>query len=61
MESLVRKDGGQFRYQIDTFGGQSGAPVCIDGIRSIGIHNYGGCENTASDLYPEFIDGIEQW
>jgi len=60
-EDLIRKDGGRFHYRIDTFGGASGAPVLVDGIHSIGIHNYGGCDNTASDLYPEFIAGVESW
>lgn len=61
MESLVRKSNGQFHYFIDTYGGQSGSPCMIDGVRSIAIHNYGGCENSASDLYPSFVDGIENW
>ena len=61
MRDAIRKANGQFRYLIDTFGGQSGAPLLQDNSSAIGIHNYGGCDNRASDLYPEFIEAIDSW
>ena len=32
-----------------------------DNHRAIGIHNYGGCDNKASDLYQKFIDEVAHW
>lgn len=61
MRDAVSKRNGRFFYQIDTFGGQSGSPLLRDNHRAIGIHNYGGCDNKASDLYQEFIDGVARW
>lgn len=61
MEDLLTKSGGQFRYTIDTFGGQSGSPLLQNRTIAVGIHNYGGCPNSASDLYQGFIDGINGW
>lgn len=61
MRDFIRKKGGRFFYQIDTFGGQSGAPLMKDGATAIGIHNYGGCENKASDLDQDFINKVEIW
>ncbi len=58
---MVRKQGGRFFYQIDTFGGQSGAPLLPNSEVAIGIHNYGGCDNKASDLTQAFIDRVERW
>lgn len=61
MRDTIRKQNDRFFYQIDTFGGQSGAPLLSNGNTSIGIHNYGGCDNSASDLYAGFIDHINKW
>jgi V8-like Glu-specific endopeptidase len=61
MTDVISKSGGQFRYAIDTFGGQSGAPVLKNRVQAIGIHNYGGNPNSASDLYQEFIDAVASW
>ncbi|MCP4696697.1 MAG: trypsin-like serine protease [Gammaproteobacteria bacterium] len=61
MQDSISKRNDRFFYQIDTFGGQSGAPVLQNNSRAIGIHNYGGCDNSASDLYAEFVDGINDW
>ena len=61
MRDAVSKRDGRFFYQIDTFGGQSGSPLLRDNHRAIGIHNYGGCDNRASDLYQEFVDGVASW
>ena len=59
-DSVGEKDG-RFFYQIDTFGGQSGSPLLKDNRHAIGIHNYGGCDNKASDLYQRFIDDVDKW
>lgn len=61
MRDMVRKQDGRFFYQIDTFGGQSGAPLFKNSGVAIGIHNYGGCDNKASDLTQEFIDRVDSW
>jgi glutamyl endopeptidase len=61
MRDMVRKHDGRFFYQIDTFGGQSGAPLLANSETAIGIHNYGGCDNKASDLTQRFIDRIDAW
>ena len=61
MRDAIRKSKGQFLYQIDTYGGQSGAPLLQDNSQAIGIHNYGGCDNRASDLYKGFIDDVNAW
>lgn len=61
MRDMVRKQGGRFFYQIDTFGGQSGAPLLKNSEVAIGIHNYGGCDNKASDLTQDFIDRVDIW
>lgn len=61
MRDSIDKTNGRFFYQIDTFGGQSGGPVLQNNRKAIGIHNYGGCDNSASDLYPEFVDAINEW
>ncbi|MCG8604231.1 trypsin-like serine protease [bacterium] len=61
MNDSVRASGGRHFYQIDTFGGQSGAPLLSNGSTSIGIHNYGGCDNSGSDLYQKFIDAVDGW
>lgn len=61
MRDAIRKHGGRFFYQIDTFGGQSGAPLLQRSSQAIGIHNYGGCDNSGSDLYGDFVDAIENW
>jgi V8-like Glu-specific endopeptidase len=61
MRDSIRKSAGRFRYQIDTYGGQSGAPLMKNSSVAIGIHNYGGCDNAASDLTPDFINKIENW
>ena len=61
MIDTLTKQGGQFRYLLDTYGGQSGSPVLRDRTRAVGIHNYGGCPNSASDLYPEFIRDVDRW
>ncbi|MEJ6404799.1 trypsin-like serine peptidase [Yoonia sp. 2307UL14-13] len=61
MRDMVREDDGRFFYQIDTFGGQSGAPLLANSATAIGIHNYGGCDNKASDLTQEFIDRVGAW
>jgi len=61
MSDTLTKNGGQFQYLVDTFGGQSGCPLLRDRTRAVGIHNYGGCPNSSSDLYQEFIDSINNW
>jgi glutamyl endopeptidase len=61
MSDTLTKKGGQFEYLLDTYGGQSGAPLLKDRITAVGIHNYGGCPNKASDLYEEFIGAINKW
>lgn len=61
MEHSLVKVGGQFKYEIDTFGGQSGSPLLQNSVIAVGIHNYGGCPNAASDLYQSFIDTIDVW
>lgn len=61
MRDIVHKSNGQFRYQIDTFGGMSGAPLLSNARVAIGIHNYGGCDNAASDLTQAFIDRANSW
>lgn len=60
MDSL-RKSNGQFFYQIDTEGGQSGSPLLKNNSQAIGIHNYGGCDNFASDLYKGFVEYVNKW
>jgi glutamyl endopeptidase len=61
MLGSVTKRDDRFFYQIDTFGGQSGCPVLENNNRAIGIHNYGGCDNSGSDLYQQFVDDINKW
>lgn len=61
MRHTLNKNGGQFKYFIDTYGGQSGCPVITNNTTGVGIHNYGGCPNSASDLYQDFIDGVANW
>ena len=61
MEDLLMKAEGQFKYTLDTFGGQSGSPLLQNRTVAVGIHNYGGCPNSASDLYQSFIDTVNQW
>ncbi len=61
MSDNLTKREGRFYYQADTFGGQSGSPLLKDRSTAIGIHNYGGCPNKASDLYSQFIDGVKNW
>lgn len=59
MEDILSHAGGRFSYTIDTFGGQSGGPLLKNATSAIGIHNYGGCPNRASDLYQRFIEGVD--
>ena len=61
MQDDVKKEDGRFLYYIDTFGGQSGSPLLKNRSVAIGIHNYGGCENSGSDLFPEFIECVNNW
>lgn len=61
MLGSVTKRGDRFFYQIDTFGGQSGCPVLENNNRAMGIHNYGGCDNSGSDLYQQFLDDVNKW
>lgn len=61
MQDTVKKAKGRFFYYIDTFGGQSGSPLLKNSSVAIGIHNYGGCENSGSDLFPEFIEYVNKW
>lgn len=61
MADTLSKSSGQFKYLVDTFGGQSGSPLLQGSIKAVGIHNYGGCPNCASDLYQNFIDEIHNW
>ncbi|MGF1468542.1 MAG: trypsin-like serine peptidase [Sandaracinaceae bacterium] len=61
MTDIIGKSGGQFNYMIDTFGGQSGAPVLRNRYCAVGIHNYGGCPNSASDLYESFVEFADNW
>jgi V8-like Glu-specific endopeptidase len=54
-------------YQIDTYGGQSGAPVwyVLDGKRySVGIHAYGsggGTTNSATRIVKAVYDNLKGW
>jgi glutamyl endopeptidase len=52
-------------YDIDTYGGQSGAPVIrvIDGARyAVGIHNYGGATmNSATRINGTVAANIKAW
>ena len=59
-DALTKRDG-RFLYQIDTFGGQSGSPLLKDRLHVVGIHNYGGCDNKASDLYRAFVEAVGTW
>lgn len=61
MRDAVNKRSGRFFYQIDTFGGQSGGPVLKNSSSAMGIHNYGGCDNSGSDLFQRFIDDVNNW
>lgn len=61
MEEILSKRGGQFEYMLDTFGGQSGSPLIKSRDTAIGIHNYGGCPNKASDFYDFFIKEAMTW
>lgn len=61
MTDSLSKQSGRFFYQADTFGGQSGCPLLKNRTTAIGIHNYGGCPNKSSDLYNEFITGVNNW
>jgi len=53
------------RYEIDTFGGMSGAPVFLwDGRDYVvaGIHNYGDTAgNEATRITPEVFSNLERW
>jgi glutamyl endopeptidase len=60
LDTVGNRDG-RFYYQIDTAGGQSGCPLLKNNSTSMGIHNYGGCDNKASDLYQGFIDDVNKW
>ncbi len=52
-------------YEIDTFGGMSGAPVVMwDGrdYLAIGIHNYGEANaNSASRITEDVFHNLERW
>jgi len=61
MSDSLAKFNGRFFYEADTFGGQSGGVILKNRSVGIGIHNYGGCPNKASDLYTEFINGVANW
>lgn len=61
MRDTIRKARGRFFYYIDTMGGQSGSPLLKNSSEAIGIHNYGGCENSGSDLFAEFIKAVNNW
>lgn len=61
MMDTLRKANGQFKYTLDTAGGQSGSPLLKNSKVAVGIHNYGGCPNSASDLYQDFINGVNRW
>ena len=61
MLGAVTKISNRFYYQIDTYGGQSGCPILINNNSAMGIHNYGGCDNSGSDLYQAFIDKVNAW
>jgi V8-like Glu-specific endopeptidase len=55
-----------FTYQIDTMGGQSGAPVWVklsDGRRlGVGIHTNGAMTgNSATRITQEVFDNIAAW
>jgi glutamyl endopeptidase len=51
----------QLQYEIDTYGGQSGAPVWIKNEQRtvVGIHNYGG--NYATRLTSDVMANIDRW
>jgi V8-like Glu-specific endopeptidase len=51
----------QLQYEIDTYGGQSGAPVWIKNEQRtvVGIHNYGG--NYATRMTANVMANIDRW
>lgn len=56
----------QIRYAIDTYGGQSGAPVFArfdgDDYVAIGIHNYGGSQgNLATRINAAVRNDLQRW
>lgn len=61
MTNPLRKVGRRFFYYIDTFGGMSGSPVLSNGSNAIAVHNFGGCENSASDLTRDFVEHVNNW
>lgn len=60
IDHLIKKQG-RFYYEADTYGGQSGGVLLKNRSQGIGIHNYGGCPNKASDLYESFIEEVKNW
>lgn len=64
-KQLLPPDPLTLHYQIDTFGGMSGAPVFLwDGRDYVvaGIHNYGDVAgNVATRVTPEIFKNLERW
>ena len=71
-DTIVDIDNGRIRYQLDTSGGQSGAPVVLLdadelGLTAIGAHNYGFAqseiyhENKATLITSDIWDYIAGW
>lgn len=56
--SRVRHD--QFQYMLDTYGGQSGSAVIHGGV-PVGIHNYGGCPNSATRITDAVRRQLDEW
>lgn len=56
--SQVRTD--IIRYNLDTFAGQSGSAVTHGGA-VVGIHNYGGCNNSATRITPAVLMQLSAW
>lgn len=65
VRTLKSFDVDQLFYDIDTYGGQSGAPVILwegDSYQSVGIHNYGDVAgNTATRINDAVYDRISDW
>ncbi len=54
----------RFYYMIDTLGGQAGSPIWryYNGQRyALGVHNLGGCPNSATRIIKPVFDNIVKW
>jgi V8-like Glu-specific endopeptidase len=52
----------RLRYNLDTFGGQSGSAVIPVGeTAAVGIHNYGGCSNKCTRITAAVKADLDAW